>query len=73
MAFASKPKPYAVLIDITRVADGDQRSMLFGTYYKKETARNAIKANEDEIHNTINTHKRSYRIFKAEWEEVSLS
>ena len=72
MAFAEKPRPYLVLLDMTCLRDGTESTRMFGTFSSPETARKNIRDNEKECRKlSIATHKRGYRIFRAAWTEIT--
>jgi hypothetical protein len=74
MAFLERPRPYTVLLDLTHQKDGSRSSRLFGTFTSPETARKNIAENEKECRKMgIDTYRRSYRIFRAAWVEVTSS
>jgi len=71
MTVINQPAPYAVLINATYGPTGETSTTRFGNYPSEREALAAIRDNEDYCtKHRINTHKRAYRLFKAEWTEL---
>jgi hypothetical protein len=66
------PASYAVLIDMKMKHNGASSSSRMGNYHSLEEAKRQIAHNESEcVRLNLNFATRSYRIFKAEWTEIT--